>query len=143
MPFPKPADVHETPQIAAAADAARPTEPRRQTPLTPQQAEAHARLVAELTGEAEPEPDNNVVRLPETAKERYRRAYELEQRLAAGERVDSEDAVWLGGYQTTPEYRAHAAMLEDFGLGWLHAENKRAAGEPRPEWRPTERNKEA
>lgn len=59
--------------------------------------------------QAEPEP------LAETPKDRFRRAIDIETRSAAGERIGEAEADWLSRYQTTPEYSARKAMLDDFG----------------------------
>jgi putative transposase len=56
-----------------------------------------------------------VHQLPETRQHRYRRARELEARLDNNERVETDDALWLGGYQTTAEYAAMKEMFEEFG----------------------------
>ncbi len=61
----------------------------------------------------------NIVKLPETAKQRFQKAHALEAAIAAGEDVGSDEAMWLGGYQTTPEYRAQKGMLQDFGEDYL------------------------
>ncbi len=56
-----------------------------------------------------------VHKLPETKQQRFRRALALENALARSERIDTEDALWLGAYQAGPEYRAMREIYEDFG----------------------------
>jgi putative transposase len=46
---------------------------------------------------------------------RFRRALDLEDRIAAGDQPATEDLLWLGGYQTGPEYRAMRKVHQDFG----------------------------
>jgi transposase InsO family protein len=65
--------------------------------------------------------EENVRRLPESAKQRFRRALAVRAALRAGEAVDGEAARWLGGYEQTAEFKAHASMLADFGEEWLKA----------------------
>jgi hypothetical protein len=55
------------------------------------------------------------IRRQETPQLRFKRAVALEQRIAVGETVDTAEAIWLGGYQAGPEYRALKSMREDFG----------------------------
>ncbi len=56
------------------------------------------------------------MRPPESREQRFRRALELEERLAADEEIDTTDAVWLGGYQVGSEYQAMRSIYEDFGV---------------------------
>ena len=56
-----------------------------------------------------------VHQLPETRQQRFRRARDLEARLANNERLANEDAMWLGAYQTGAEYAAMKELFEDFG----------------------------
>jgi transposase InsO family protein len=58
---------------------------------------------------------DNVLKLPETAKQRFTRAVRLEACVKHGDPVSTEEAMWLGSYQATAEYRSHQMMLEDFG----------------------------
>ena len=60
-------------------------------------------------------PAAPVVALPETKQQRFRRALNLEQRVADGLTISTEDALWLGGYQTGAEYKTMRVILEDFG----------------------------
>lgn len=51
----------------------------------------------------------------ETARERFRRAFDIEQALAAKQPVTREQERWLSQYQTSSEYRAEKALYDDFG----------------------------
>ncbi len=51
----------------------------------------------------------------EEPRDRFRRALELERRLADGTVLGREEAAWLDGYRQGPEYRAQRALFEDFG----------------------------
>jgi hypothetical protein len=51
----------------------------------------------------------------ETARDRFRRAHELEQQLAAGAAVTREQERWLSVYQTTSEYLSERQLWDDFG----------------------------
>jgi hypothetical protein len=119
--FPKPSVPHETPQIAAASEVLRlEKKPMRQTKLSPADERRYADLVAELAGGGEAQA-KSVARLPETPKQRFRRALQLETAIAAGQEVAPKDALWLGRYQTMAEYRAHRTLYADFGDDWLEA----------------------
>ncbi|RWO83972.1 MAG: integrase [Mesorhizobium sp.] len=143
IPLPKREQTHTTPQISAAIEALgerlNPTQP-----LDPRAAAAHRRLIEEMTRQDEAElfartdaklqrrqdeiealrtahlpKDTNVVALPETAKERYRRAFFLRQRIEAEEPVVAADAHWLGGYEQSAEFKAHQGMHEEYGDAYL------------------------
>ncbi|MCC3246182.1 DDE-type integrase/transposase/recombinase [Methylocystis sp. WRRC1] len=97
--FPKPVESYTTPGLeaakAAVSDASTPVE-------------APAKPAATAI-------ETHVHRLPETRQQRYRRARELEARLANNERIDMEEMRWLVGYQTGAEYLAMKEMFEEFG----------------------------
>ena len=113
LAFPKPEIEHSTPEIAAAAavDAEAPTE------LSGRAAELHDQLTAELASPTEAVPPNNItpLRAEETARQRFRRARDVERRIEAGEEVSADEALWLGGYRESAEYRAEKHMFEAFG----------------------------
>jgi putative transposase len=98
--FPRPVEAHETPALAAAKEALSPIE------------EVKAYLAEKATEEA---PSTSVVRLPETKQQRFKRALELEAAIARGERIPTDQALWLGGYQAGAEYAAFKALFEDYG----------------------------
>lgn len=138
IPLPKREEAHSTPQIAAAVIAM--ADRRWEAPATtPAEHDAQQRLIAEMEAESRLHEDvaviaaarqaeieasrtahlpRNVVALPETPKERYRRALAFEAALQA-DAIRATDALWLGGYQKSAEYIAHARMHEDFGDAWL------------------------
>ncbi|TPL49122.1 DDE-type integrase/transposase/recombinase [Mesorhizobium sp. B2-4-4] len=141
--LPKREAAHSTPQISAAIEAlGERINPSK--PLDPAAAAAHRRLIEEMTRQDEAElfartdaklqrrqdeiealrtahlpKDTNVVALPETPKERYRRAFFLRQRIEAEEPVIAADAHWLGGYELSPEFKAQQGMHDDFGDAYL------------------------
>ena len=98
VPLPKRTEAHTTPALEAAAQAAAP----RQAPKPSVSAEVRA-LRAQLA--AEPAAPANVRTLPESPRQRWRRADGLEQAMARGEPVSAEDAQWLMSYVQTHEYK--------------------------------------
>ncbi|MER8786276.1 DDE-type integrase/transposase/recombinase [Mesorhizobium sp. M0983] len=147
IPLPKREEAHSTAQIEAAIAAmSERLNPTRE--LTPREAAEHRRMIEEMRVEDERElnarfeilrqdrldeieaertahlpKDQNIVALPETPKERYRRAVELRKLVDAGKlpatTAATLDAVWLGGYEPSAEFKAHQAMHEDFGDVYL------------------------
>lgn len=51
----------------------------------------------------------------ESARDRFRRALEIERALAADGAVTAEQRRWLESYQMSPEYAAERMLWEDFG----------------------------
>lgn len=134
IPFRKRETEHVTPAIAAALDVSRPAEivpldPRAAAELERLRAEADAprfpnaeRLAAEgaaRAAEVAAPVAENVTPLPQSPKGRFRRGKEIEAAIAAGETVELADAVWLGAYQSSAEYRAHQRIYEAEGPEWL------------------------
>jgi putative transposase len=140
IPLPKREEAHSTPQISAAIEALgerlAPTQP-----LDPAAAAAHRRLIDDMRAEEEAELvastdaivkarqaeieaertahlPTNVVALPETAMERYRRALLFRDRMKTGE-LSAPDAMWLGGYVMSAEFKAQSIIHEDFGDAYL------------------------
>ncbi|PTW61391.1 Mu DNA-binding protein [Breoghania corrubedonensis] len=112
--LPKRTQEHSTPAIAAALDVSAP-EPVK-TPLSGRAADLQAEIEADLATGATAQPAPvTPLRKQETPQNRFRRALALEAAIAAGEPVETADAMWLGGYQTGPEYTAMSQMYEDFG----------------------------
>ncbi|MCL4189777.1 MAG: hypothetical protein KJZ85_19425 [Rhodobacteraceae bacterium] len=56
---------------------------------------------------------------PEEPRAGFRRALDIERRRAAGEAVTEDQARWLAGYGTTPEYRAQRMLWGDFGEAYF------------------------
>ncbi|HQF29954.1 MAG TPA: DDE-type integrase/transposase/recombinase [Hyphomicrobiales bacterium] len=110
--LPKREEAHETPAIAAALDAGAEPVP---APLSGRAAEIHAELKAETAAESAPPSNVQPIRKEETPQQRFRRALDLQARIDAGELVEAQDAVWLGGYQNGSEFRAMKTVYEDFG----------------------------
>lgn len=114
--FPPRSEVHSTPALDAGLEIAamRRGDAPAATPLSEAEAKVHAALKAEA---AAPLRDRKVtpLRQQETARQRFRRALDLEAAIAAGEPVPADQAVWLGSYQTTAEYRSERTMREEFG----------------------------
>ena len=100
--FPKAIEVHTTPALEAAREAILP--PHAPALLPP------PRETSPLAGGGPP-----VQRLPETPQQRFRRALVFEAEISAGVAISTADALWLGGYQAGPEYRAMRAVYDDFG----------------------------
>jgi transposase InsO family protein len=111
--FPRAATPYTTPGLDAAAEAAGAMD------------EAAAEAVADAPStsfspsinrsENGSAPAAPVVHLPETPQQRFRRARDLEARLAAGERLETEEALWLGSYRAGVEYQSMQTIFEDFG----------------------------
>ena len=114
--FPHQSNPHLTPSLEQAA-IAREEEKRPQ--LTDEQRDAHERLVAEHDAGAESAAQ--VHQLPETPRQRFARALEIQLAIEEGREVSTEDALWLGRYQNDAEYGAQSKIFEDFGQGWLQA----------------------
>ncbi|MFN3576391.1 MAG: hypothetical protein ACK4TJ_05345, partial [Tabrizicola sp.] len=51
----------------------------------------------------------------ETARDRFRRALEIERKLAAGETVTRDQERWLAVFRSTSEYRSERLLWDDFG----------------------------
>lgn len=111
--FPKPKQAHSTPAIAAAlsVDAPRP-EPQ---PVDAAQARLQAEIAAEMAGAPILAPNVTVLPKVETPGSRYRRAVDLRARIEAGEAVPPAEAVWLGGYETTAEFKSQRDIADEFG----------------------------
>lgn len=114
--FPQRAEQHSTPSLEAGAEIAalRRGEAPRPAPQTPEQLRLQAEIEADLAGTPLP-PVVTPLRREETPAQRFRRAQAIEAQLATGEVVANADALWLGGYQASAEYRAQKTIAEDFG----------------------------
>lgn len=109
IPLPKREEQHSTPQIAAAI-AALAKEPAAPV-VSDELAAFHARQVAD----ADEAPATNVrkLRLTETPHQRFARALDVEQRIAAGEHVEERELGWLEAYRTGVEYRSMRESWEE------------------------------
>jgi len=111
--LPKREIAHETPAIREALKVGREAEP---APISQRAAEILAAAAAEVPIAVETRPANvTPLRVQETRQQRFRRALDLEARIATGEDVAVPDAVWLGGYQQGSEYRSMRTLYEDGG----------------------------
>lgn len=114
--FPPRSEIHTTPALDAGLQIAamRRGEAPAAAPLSPAAEAVHRQLVAEA---AEPVQERKVTRLrqQETPRQRFRRALELQAAIEAGQAIETEQAIWLGSYQTTAEYRAEMDLHREFG----------------------------
>lgn len=101
--FPKREEGYTTPALQAAGEAAgsAPVEAASKPVQSAVETPAPARQVRQL-------------RPSQTPQQRFRRAKELEARIANNERLSNEDALWLGGYQQGHEYRAMSEFERKF-----------------------------
>ena len=106
--FPKPAEGHNTDELAAAAEAAIEGPPRPRQ-WSPEEDANYAALVAEI--EAGPAPDPT----QEGPRDRFERWLDVDARVTAGTAGDDERA-WWASYQETAEFRAERDVAEEFGL---------------------------
>ncbi|MCP4561974.1 MAG: DDE-type integrase/transposase/recombinase [Bosea sp.] len=114
--FPPRSEPHSTAALEAGAEVAalRRGEAPRPAAQTPEQQRLQAEIEADLAGTPLP-PVVTPLRREETPAQRFRRAHSIEAQLSAGEVVTNADALWLGGYQASAEYRAQKTIAEDFG----------------------------
>lgn len=145
IPLPKRTIEHSTPEIAAALDAmdtiagtlaADPTDPAvlaEQRRLVAEMDEGDIReahdaveeMVNESVAQFEVErratvpADSNVTRLPESPRERYRRAFLILRDIKAGEPVDPIDAIWAERYSQGHEFKGEQGMHEEYGDRYL------------------------
>ena len=101
--LPRPKVDYSTPHIEAALQVVAETKPDQ---LSPEAQALHAGVVAAV------EATQNIVTLPEAPAVRFNRAEKLEKRIVAGEEVSTKDALWLGGYQKSVEYKSRKAIAE-------------------------------
>ena len=96
--------------------AARVQRPEYQDSMTPEQEAEVIAFQEEFYAEQKRKED---AARAEEPIDRYRRAVQLEQDLAAGLSVGTAEADWLRGYQTTSEYFGHRDMHRDVGDHFL------------------------
>lgn len=83
--------------------------------MTPEQAEAHEQLVAELTQGAPAAAPRNVKPIDDP-RFRYARWLRLEKRVQAGEQLVEREAEFFKGYAKDDEHRSMADFFEEFRL---------------------------
>ena len=113
--FPQRRETHSTPALDAARAALRKNEA---APLPAEAAKLHAELLQEAAPSALPAVSparGEITRLPETREQRFRRALDIERRMAAGDEVAERDLLWLGGYRAGAEYQALRQVFDEFG----------------------------
>ena len=88
----------------------RPSQPS-QLPLG-DVAAAQAAVIADLAAMRAPKAEPSA---EDTARERFRRALQLERAMETGEAVTAEQQRWLSVYQQSAEYRAERGLWSDFG----------------------------
>ena len=82
-------------------------------PLTADQAARQEELKRRFLGNVSALPtESPAEREQRQRKERFARAVELEARIEGGKAISDEDARWLAGYRSQPEYRAQKAHQE-------------------------------
>jgi len=106
------------PPVAVEAKVVRPVfhpAPQRPSaqsaPMTPDEMQAQAAMMIDLEerrAKRQPDPE-------EGARDRFRRAIELEHRLKHGEPVTPEQQRWLTGYRSTAEYRGERMLWDRHG----------------------------
>jgi len=111
LTFPQKRAPTETAKSLAASEVKKKRAPRE---LSEKEAEVMASLKAGTLTEAM-QPARKVHKLtqPTTPEALFKRALQLEQRLAEGETIPDDDAIWLAGFQAGPIYRAHKLLWED------------------------------
>ena len=143
VPLPQRPERHETAQIAAAIDAMESARDRRGPDATdPRVAEEQRRLIAEeeaadeaalnarhearlrareaeiATARIQHLPET-VKSLPESARAKYVRMVMLRRRIEAGDEVNVRDAVLLGRYEETPDFKGQRDLHEAYGDEYL------------------------
>ena len=146
LPMPKRSETHSTPQIAAALAAMDVGDSRRPAAsVDPKLQEAQRRLAARMEAEriadeealwargkeqsrvraAEIEAERiahlpkTVRALPESSKAKYVRMIKMKRRIEAGEPVDVQDAILLGRYEESHEFKGHARVHAVEGDSYL------------------------
>jgi len=104
------------PEVPKEAQVVRPAVFDRKPKLAPaalrtdEDTKAQEALIADFAAAKAQRPAKE-----EDARDRFKRALELEARLEADEPVTRDQERWLTGYRTTPEYSAQMDLLKQFG----------------------------
>jgi transposase InsO family protein len=106
LSFPKLTEKHETAKTQAAAAVKAKRAPK---PLS----EAEQKMMAQLGTSSARSANVQPIRQKETAEDRFARAKRFEARIANGEALSDQDALWLTGYQAGPEYRARNLLWQE------------------------------
>lgn len=122
--FPKRTTKHSTPALEGAGDTgiALDVLSGKRAPHVAPASAAELAMMARMEAEAANDapapataPKVRALRQQETSHQRFRRALALEERVALGAAVATEEAIWLGSYQQSAEYRGLKSLHQDFG----------------------------
>lgn len=120
--LPKREEIHSTSEIEAALEVGRPVDRRG---LSAEETAELERMKAEFeagsTPASKPAATADIRAFPDSPKQRFRRALDLEARLEAGRTIADPDAAWLRTYRTSAEYLSSQDLIRDFGEDWLTA----------------------
>ncbi|MES0879671.1 DDE-type integrase/transposase/recombinase [Roseibium sp. SCP14] len=116
LDFPKLTDKHETKKTQAAAAVKAKRAPR---PLS----EAEQKTMDQLSERAGNTANVSPLKARETPEDRFDRAKRFEARIANGEQLSNDDAIWLTGYQAKAEYRARNRL-------WTERQKRKASVPP-------------
>ncbi len=110
----KPSEIVESKVVSAqfgkkAAAAQLVKKPEIKDTETPEQKAQHEAFIAEF-----PKQQKAKAKKQNTPEENFEKALEIMARSEAGKPVGEAEAKWLRSYQTTPEYRGHMMVHEDF-----------------------------
>ncbi|MGY5789090.1 transposase len=116
--LPKRQEVHTTPQIAAALDAANASDGTTDREQAIAFDARMTELMASVEADLAPAPATSNVqplRSEATPAQRFRAALEIEQALAEGLQVETRKAAWYGSYRESTEYKTQRGIWEEFG----------------------------
>lgn len=115
--FPPRSEIHTTPALDVGLEIAamRRGDAPVAAPLSEAAAKIHRELLDAPAPGVLPDPKVTPLRTSETPRQRFRRAMEIEAAIAAGEPVATEQALWLGSYRTSGEYRSEKDFHTEFG----------------------------
>lgn len=99
---------------AARPEAGRFAQAPKAEPASVEVVAAQAAIVVDLASRQLPQASAE-----ETARDRFKRALEIERTMEGGTAVTRDQERWLSGYQMTPEYRAERHLWTDFGEAYL------------------------
>ncbi|WNJ89134.1 transposase [Bosea sp. 685] len=115
--FPQRSEIHTTPALDAGLEIAamRRGDAPIAAPLSDAAAKVHRELLEAPAIAARSDGKVTALRQSETPRQRFRKAMAIEAAIAAGEPVATEQALWLGSYQTSGEYRSERDFHTEFG----------------------------
>ncbi|UES58536.1 DDE-type integrase/transposase/recombinase [Roseibium aggregatum] len=109
--FPQQRAPSVTAKSLAAGDVRKTRGPRELSP-------AEAAMMESLKADSQAQPVKPAAKVHKFTQQNspealFKRALQLEQRLAEGTPISDDDAIWLAGFQAGPIYRAHKMLWED------------------------------